>query len=280
MPKPEDRIQFVIKKLLPKSIKKQVMKAWKFATTKYIVVSYPKSGRTWLRATLTFYFEERYELDAPPLLEFANLHYLNRRIPKILFTHDDDPDARPEEIEPDKSRYRSKHVIFLARDPRDVCVSMYFHRKKRDLDLDIPIFEFASGSQGGLRTMVEFLNVWAHALDSIPNSHCLSYEKMHAESEKTLADALRFLGEDPDPIAVTHAIERAHFDKLQALEKAGAFESSRLRPVDTEDSDSFKVRRGKVGGYTDYFDIEQQKTLDEIVEGSLSSFYTSLFARP
>lgn len=134
-------------------------------------MSYPKSGRTWLRATLPFYFEERYGLDTPPLLEFA------------------------------------------------------------------------SGTQGGLRTMVEFLNVWADALDSIPNSHCLSYEAMHAESEKTLTDALRFLGEHPDPIAVTHAIERAHFDKLKALEKFGAFESGRPTPVDTEDSESFKVRR-------------------------------------
>ncbi len=280
MPKPEDRIQFAIKKLLPKRIKKRVMNAWKFVSTQYVVVSFPKSGRTWLRATLTFYFEERYALEAPPLLEFANLHYLDRRIPKIFFTHDVDPDARPEEIERDKSRYRSKHVIFLARDPRDVCVSMYFHRKKRDLDLDIPIFEFANGSRGGLRTMVEFLNIWAEALERIPNAHCLSYEKMHSESEKTLTEALRFLGEDPDPEAVAQAIERAQFDKLKAMEKDGAFESGRLTPTDSEDSESFKVRRGKVGGYADYFDIDQQKQLNDIVEGSLSPYYASLFDRP
>ena len=279
VPKPEDPIQFAIKKLLPKRIKKQVMNAWKFATTKYVVVSYPKSGRTWLRATLTFYFEERYALDSPPLLEFANLHYLDRRIPKILFTHDGDPYGRPDEIDLDKSRYRSKHVIFLARDPRDVCVSMYFHRKKRDLDLDLPIFEFANGSKGGLRTMIEFLNIWADAIGMIPNSHCFSYEKMHSESEKTLTDALRFLGEDPDPAAVAHAIERSQFDKLKAMEKGGAFESGRLTPADTEDSESFKVRRGKVGGYTDYFDIDQQKQLNDIVEGSLSSDYADLLAR-
>jgi len=279
VPKPEDRIQFAIKKLLPKRIKKHVMKAWKFASTQYVVVSYPKSGRTWLRATLTFYFEERYGLDSPPLLEFANLHYLDRRIPKILFTHDDDPDVAPGEIERDKSRYRSKHVIFLARDPRDVCVSMYFHRKKRDLDLEIPIFEFANGSKGGLRTIIEFLNIWATALETIPNVHCLSYEKMHSQPEQTQTEALRFLGEDPDPRVVAHAIERAQFDKLKAMEKDGAFESSRLKPRDSEDSESFKVRRGKVGGYTDYFDLDQQKQLNEIVEGSLSPYYASLLDR-
>ena len=278
MPKPEDRVQFAIKKLLPKRIKKRVMNAWKFLTAKYVVVSYPKSGRTWLRATLTFYFEERYGLDAPPLLEFANLHYLDRRIPKILFTHDGDPGAGPDELERDKSRYRSKHVIFLARDPRDVCVSMYFHRKKRalDLDLDIPIIEFASGPRGGLRTIVEFMNIWANALDQIPNSYCLSYEHMHSAPEKTLAEALRFLGEDPDLRAVALAVEKAQFNKLKAMEGSGAFESGRLTPANAEDSESFKVRRGKVGGYSDYFDIDQQKQLNEIVEGSLSTYYAEL----
>ena len=279
MPKPEDRIQWMIKKLLPKRIKKQVMKSWKFRTTDYVVVSYPKSGRTWLRATLTFYYEQRYGLEAPPLLEFANLHYLDRRVPKIFFTHDDDPNVGPDELERDKSRYRKKRVIFLARNPQDVCVSMYFHRKKRALDLDLPIFEFANGLRGGLRTVVEFLNIWADALALIRDSHCLSYEAMHSEPEKTLADALRFLGEDPDSQAISVAIEKAHFDKLKAMERSGSFESGRLRPAEAEDSDSFKVRRGKVGGYTDYFDAEQRKELNAIVAQSLSSFYAPLLSQ-
>jgi len=273
VPKPEDHIQWMIKKLLPSSIKQRIMNAWKFATAKYVVVSYPKSGRTWLRATLTFYFAERYGLESPPLLEFANLHYLDRRIPKIFFTHDDDPNARPEQLRRDKSAYRKKHVLLLARDPRDVCVSMYFHRKKRDLDLDRPIFDFANGPDGGLRTTIEFLNIWAEALPSIAHWHCLSYEAMHAEPEKVLDEALRFLGEEPDPRAIEVAIERARFDKLKAMEKEGAFGSGRLKPADTDDSDSFKVRRGKVGGYADYFDAEQQEVLNALVEQSLSRFY-------
>ncbi|MHA7839138.1 MAG: sulfotransferase domain-containing protein [bacterium] len=279
MPKPEDRFQWMIKKLLPKRIKKRVMNAWKLATTRAVVVSYPKSGRTWLRATLTFYYEARYGLQDAPLLEFANLHYLDRRIPRIFFTHDDDPNARPEALSRDKSRYRRKHVLFLVRDPRDVCVSMYFHRKKRDLDLDLPIFDFARGAEGGLRTTIAFLNIWADALPDIPRAHTLSYEAMHAEPAAVLAEALRFLGEDPDPRAIEIAIERARFDKLQAMERGGAFESGRLTPADLEDGDSFKVRRGKVGGYRDYFDESQQKELDALVESSLSPFFRPFLSR-
>ena len=276
MPLPEDRIQWMIKRLLPDRLKRPVMHAWKFSTTKYIVVSYPKSGRTWLRAALTFYFAERYGLENPPLLEYANLHYLDRRIPKIYFTHDDDPNVRPNELMRDKSRYRSKHVLYLARDPRDVCVSMYFHRKKRDLDLDIPIFEFANGAGGGLRTTIEFMNIWAEALADIPASLVISYESLHAEPEETLTEVLRFVGEEPDPEAVRKAILRSQFDRLQSMEQKGEFKSGRLTAADKEDKDSFKVRRGKVGGYRDYFDEQQQQVLNEVSAKMLSSLFASL----
>ena len=63
------------------------------------------------------------------------------------------------------------------------------------------------------------------------------------------------------------------------MEKKGEFESGRLTPADATDKDSFKVRRGKVGGYADYFDEAQRAVLDEVVEKRLSSFYSPLLAR-
>lgn len=271
----------MIKKLAPRKgqLNKRAMHAWKFATADSVIVSYPKSGRTWLRATITFYFSERFGLDDPPLLEFANLHYLDRRIPKLYFSHDDDPNARPEALSRDKSSYRDKRVLYLARDPRDVSVSMYFHRQKRDLDIDTNIFDFVNGPDGGLRTTIEFMNIWAEALATIPESLVVSYEAMHADSEKTLADVLRFFGEEPDPSCVRAAVERARFDRLKAMEKSGSFESGRLTAADTSDDDSYKVRRGKVGGYTDYFDEAQQRVLDDLVTKHLSPFYAPFFGR-
>lgn len=281
MAKPEDSVQWIIKKLFPRSfdIKKRAMTAWKFRTADAVVVSYPKSGRTWLRATLTFYFADRYGLSDPPLLEFANLHYLDQRIPKIFFTHDDDPNARPDQLGKDKSAYRRKRVLYLARDPRDVCVSMYFHRTNRDLDLDVPIFEFANGQDGGLRTTIAFMNIWADALAEIPESVVISYEAMHAEPEKTLADALRFLGQEPDMDSVKAALERSRFDRLQSMEKKGEFDSGRLTAANADDKDSYKVRRGKVGGYTDYFDEAEQATLNDVVTKQLSSYFDPFLRR-
>ena len=44
------------------------------------------------------------------------------------------------------------------------------------------------------------------------------------------------------------------------MESTGSLESGRLRPRDPNDPESFKTRRGKVGGFVDYL------TPDEIAE--------------
>ena len=43
---------------------------------------------------------------------------------------------------------------------------------------------------------------------------------------------------------------------MQKLEAAGAFDSNILHPGDVRDPESFKVRRGKVGGYREYLSVE------------------------
>ena len=46
---------------------------------------------------------------------------------------------------------------------------------------------------------------------------------------------------------------------MQKLEAAGAFDSNILHPGDVRDRESFKVRRGKVGGYREYLSAGDQQ---------------------
>jgi hypothetical protein len=46
---------------------------------------------------------------------------------------------------------------------------------------------------------------------------------------------------------------------MQKLEAARAFDSNILHPGDVRDPESFKVRRGKVGGYREYLSAEDQR---------------------
>jgi len=45
---------------------------------------------------------------------------------------------------------------------------------------------------------------------------------------------------------------------MKKMEAAGAFDSKILQPGDVRDPESFKVRRGKVGGYREYLLSDDQ----------------------
>ena len=59
----------------------------KIARSDAIVVSYEKSGRTWLRVMLSRYYQLRYDLGEKHLLNYDKMHTLHESIPTILFTH-------------------------------------------------------------------------------------------------------------------------------------------------------------------------------------------------
>jgi hypothetical protein len=52
---------------------------------------------------------------------------------------------------------------------------------------------------------------------------------------------------------------------MREREREGRFAGTDLTPSDRNDADSFKVRRGVVGGHRDYFDDAQARALDALV---------------
>jgi hypothetical protein len=79
---------------------------------------------------------------------------------------------------------------------------------------------------------------------------------MRRDPKLELERISRFLGESFEESAYDEAIEFASFERLQQKEVADFFGNQRLQPRDPANPDSFKVRRGKVGGYRDYLDDE------------------------
>ncbi len=65
-------------------------------------------------------------------------------------------------------------------------------------------------------------------------------------------------------------MEFASFENLKEKERTDYFKNSRLSPRDPADPDSFKVRRGKVGGYRDYFDAPERDRMEDFVRSRLS----------
>ncbi len=234
-----------------------------------IIVSIPKSGRTWLRAFVCAYFCKRFGLEFTLRPE----RYRQPDIPRLIFSHDlfehrtkgDLWDRlRGKYLVPRRELSRAT-IILLARDPRDCFVSLYLQLTRRDPNAPLKlrkksVSEMLRDRRFGVRAIIDAMNDWINEFSGRDNFTLVRYEALRASPDEHFRDLLAVLGEaEPDGTIFQDALEFSRFDNMQKLEAAGAFDSNILHPGDVRDPESFKVRRGKVGGYREYLSLEDQK---------------------
>lgn len=212
-----------------------------------ILVSFPKSGRTWLRVML-----DAAGLDIDCTHDFSG-HRGQRHF---------------SDMGGDKSAYKDRRVILLVRDPRDVVVSGYFQATKR---LDVysgSISDFIRDPKHGIEKIVIFNSEWL-AASKVPRDFCLiQYEEMHARLAEVLERVIRFV--DPSlPIPnLDEIIETGRFENMREKESRGEFAKTYggiLKPGDISDPESFKCRKGKVGGHTEYLSADDIAYCDQVM---------------
>jgi hypothetical protein len=258
----------------------------KYRRTDYVVASFGKSGRTWLRVMLSRYYQLAYDIPERIMMGFDNFHRIDPEVPAIFFTHDNylkDYTGNRES----KRDYYDKKVVLLVRRPQDVAVSQYFQWKFRmrphkiplnrypSQDEDVSIFDFVMNPDVGLPRIIDFLNLWASELPRLENVLMVRYEDMRSQPVHELGRIMGFLDARVDRPALEGAVEFASVENLRKLESQNFFwrSGSRLTPRDKSNPDSYKVRRAKVGGYRDYFDDEQLAEIDSLVSGRLSPIF-------
>jgi len=234
-----------------------------------IILSVPKSGRTWLRAFLCAYFCKRFGLE----FTLRPDRYHEQRIPRLIFSHDlfehrtkgDRWDRfRGKYLVPRSELGRAK-IVLLARDPRDCFVSLYLQLTRRDPNASLKlrhktVSEMLGDKRFGVRAIINAMNDWINEFSGRDNFSLVRYEALRASPDEHFRDLLAVLGEaEPDTTIFQKALEFSRFENMQKLEAAGAFDSKILHPGDVRDPESFKVRRGKVGGFREYLSIEDQK---------------------
>jgi len=60
---------------------------------------------------------------------------------------------------------------------------------------------------------------------------------------------------------------------MMRMERENSLNSGRLRPVDIDDAESYKVRKGKVGGYVDYLSDEDIGYLNQKTKTILPDYF-------
>jgi Sulfotransferase domain len=182
------------------------------------LVSYPKSGNTWLR----FLVANLIQTDPPVGLVGADL-----LIPaadgqsKKYFAEM----ARPRII---KSHYAFqetyKRVIYVVRDPRDVVMSQYHYQIKRGVlqagaPVEVFVERFLKGEVCPYASWFENVSSWLATRSHDPEFLLLRYEDMQADILKQTLRITGFIGMEPDPDRLATAIERSSAKRMRELEK-------------------------------------------------------------
>ena len=238
------------------------------------VLSFPKCGRTWLRMMLAKTFALMDGEDVSDYFAYAPAPDRNMR---IIFDHEDSGGLSAyDALETDKTKYKNEKVLFLVRDARDVMVSYYFQMTRRTGNaLSFKnIASFIRNEICGIDTLLTYMNIWENSRH-IPSDFLLvRYEDMHDHPHLQLKRVLEFIGlAGVSDEVIKTAVDFAQFDNMKALEKAGSMQARQLTPGDVNDPESYKARRGKIGGYTDYLGEEDLHYLNQKIRRNLSRYF-------
>ncbi len=232
------------------------------------VISYPKCGRTWLRLLIGKAICDQYGLPEEQMIDT----YRITAVPDVLRTHFSHDFSSLKagfpynRLPADKSAYADSKVIFITRNVKDVLVSSYFQATKRIGKFQGNISEFIRSKRYGARKIVTFYNLW-HTNQNVPEAFMhLRYEEMHADPEAALKQVLQFMElQNFDDALVRAAVEFSRFENMKKLEAKGFFRDEKMQPGQKSDTESFKVRKGKVGGYREYLSAADIAYVDGII---------------
>ncbi len=218
---------------------------------KVVIVSYPKSGRTWLRVVLN-------ELGAFPKFTHAGADPKHRR------SAEDVAEGRK-----GREKFYQHRVVFLARDVRDTVVSHFFEATRRQGEWEGDIKAFIRDKHFGVEKIIAFNVAWCDSARSFKDFKLVTYEEMKRNMATVVADIWEFSGL---PLATAKGIEQVvnnnQFDRMQEREHTGQLYEAYGDKFakNGQDNTMMKVREGNIGGFLKYLDCEDIEYCDMILK--------------
>ncbi len=108
-------------------------------------------------------------------------------------------------------------------------------------------------------------------MQALEHGTVIKYEELRSEPVATLLRITQIMGENFTEEEVRQAVEWGSFENLQKLETSGTFKQGGMKLVNANDPSTFKVRRGKVGGYREDFEADQVAELEALVREGIAA---------
>ncbi|HEY0024391.1 MAG TPA: sulfotransferase domain-containing protein [Longimicrobium sp.] len=247
------------------------------------VVTYPKSGTTWLQMIV-------YQLTTDGAMDFAHIDQVSPHLEETLMPrgrHISDLSATPRVV---KSHHHYRDIpkgpgkyIYGVRNGLDVAVSYYHHARTYFPGWkNRPLNEFFETFMKG---HIPYGSWFAHVSGWLRNEERLNvlivhYEELSADLETGVKRIADFCGITIDPADMPRILERCSFAFMREHEQKFALEGR--RPPPPAKTTPF-IRQGKVGGWQQDLDPrlvgEFQKACDERLRGSGDDRFRVLSAR-
>lgn len=239
------------------------------------VVSYPKSGRTWLEDLLCELAKLKHNVSSREVTTLRELLLKYDDLPFVDFTHagaswesyaltDDEIGLMPPE------KWAKGKVLFLWRDPRDTLVSSYYHLLYRTRIPWIRKSHLLNDPVVGIQKMVRFLNVWFRYVEEHPSEAMMvRYEDLREDPVRVLKRICTFIDFDSSREKIETAVENTRFEKMQRREREMKSSNPWIMPGDRKNMNSFKARKGMVGEFEAFFSPTELKTLNRFIQTQL-----------
>lgn len=186
------------------------------------LVSFPKSGNTWLRFLIASAIQQQYDL--PGRVNFFSIHDL---IPDVMLSRKIRDrgifgQAHLPRIIKSHTSYNPYYhrVLLLVRDPRDALVSYYHYLKNynRAVTDNMTISQFIRSPRFGAQAWVNHMESWLHVNHAEQIVKFFRYEDLLQDTEKQLYLILDLMGLDSDAAALQRAIEACSKENMKQSE--------------------------------------------------------------
>lgn len=182
------------------------------------VVSYPKSGNTWMRFLLANIISQNKKITfknieeiIPDIYKNTDKQLLNCPQPRILKSH--------ESFTPSYEK-----IVYIVRDPRAVAVSYYhFVLKTRKIDAQMDISKFVAlyldGYFGKFGNWRDNVLSWLKVRTESERLLLVRYEDMHEDTVQELRRVVTFFNLNAGMEECRTAVEASKAEKMRAMEK-------------------------------------------------------------
>lgn len=239
------------------------------------LLSYPKTGRTWVRVMMGQLLARHFGHPELAQVELGARMPRFAGVPHVAAKHDGTPQKKTAaEIDDERREYAGCRVVLLVRDLRDTAVSNYFQVTRREVRFDGDIGTYLRWPRGSVDGMLKYYNVWARER-RVPRAFLLvRYEDLHVDTPRELRRIAGFLGLTAvRDETIAGAVEYASFGAMKRREAGRAADASVLAPGKAGDAESFKTRKGRIGGYAEYLSPEDVAWLDRRIDTELDPYY-------